>query len=58
MTRNRYFKVKLHSACVVTKNAYGMPKGRWLILCKNTEMKMYTVKYVVMTCVILQSLHS
>lgn len=54
--KERYYNTKLHSARVVTENAYGMLKGRWRILYKKTEMKLYNLKYVVMACVMLHNL--
>ena len=48
--------MRLHSALAVTENAYGMLKGRWRILHKKTEMKMYNLKYVVTACVMLHNI--
>ena len=39
--QQRYLNKKLCSARVVTENAYGMLKGRWRILYKKTECRMF-----------------
>ena len=41
---------------MVTENAYGMLKGRWRILYKQTECRMYNLKYVIMSCIMLHNL--
>ena len=42
--KERYFNKKLCSARVVTENCYGILKGRWRILHKNTERKLNNLK--------------
>ena len=54
--QQKYFDKKLCSARVVTENAYGMLKGRWRILHKQTEFRMYNLKYVIMSCMMLHNL--
>ena len=54
--QQKYFHKKLCSVCVVTENAYGMLKGRWRILYKQTEYRMYNLKYVIMSCIMLHNL--
>ena len=41
---------------MVTENAYGILKGRWGILYKQTECRMYNLKYVIMSCIMLHNL--
>ena len=54
--QQRYFNKKLCSAQVVTENAYGMLKGRWRILYKKTECRMYNLKYIIMASIMLHNL--
>ena len=54
--QQKYFNKKLCFARVVTENAYGMLKGRWRILYKQTECRMYNLKYVIMSCIMLHNL--
>ena len=54
--KKRFFNTKLCGARVVTENAYGMLKGRWRIIYKKCEAKLYNIKYVVMVCVLLHNL--
>ena len=54
--QQKYFNKKLCSARVVTENAYGMLKGRWRILHKQTECRMYNLKYVILSCMMLHNL--
>ena len=54
--QQRYLNKKLCSARVVTENAYGMLKGRWRILYKKTECRMFNLKYVIMACIMLHNL--
>ena len=54
--RQKYLNKKLCSARVVTENAYGMLKGRWRILYKQTECRIYNLKYVIMSCIMLHNL--
>ena len=56
LIKQKYFNKKLFSACVVTENAYGMLKGCWRILYKQTECRMYNLKYVIMSCIMLHNL--
>ena len=42
--QQRYLNKILCSARVVTENAYGMLKGRWRILYKKTECRMFNLK--------------
>ena len=44
----RYFNKKLYSARVVTENAYGMLKGRWLLIYEKCECNLHNMKYVIM----------
>ena len=50
-TKERYFNKRLCSARVVTENAYGMLKGRFRILYKQTECRMFNLKYIIMACI-------
>ena len=50
--KERYYNLKLSS----TEKAYGILKGLWRILYKETEMKIHNLKYMIMGCVILHSL--
>ena len=50
--KERYFNKKLCSARV----AYGMMKGRWRLLYKKCECKLYNIKYVIMAGVVLHNL--
>ena len=54
--QQRYFNKKLCSARVVTENAYGMLKGRWRILYKKTECRMFNLKYIIMAAIMLHNL--
>ena len=54
--KKRYFNTKLCGARIVTENAYGMLKGRWRILHKKCDARLYNVKYIVMACVMLHNL--
>ena len=54
--KQRYFNTKLCNAHVVTKNAYGMLKGRFRILYEKTECRLKNLKYVIMACVMLHNL--
>ena len=54
--KERLYNLKLSSACVVTENAYGMLKSRFRILYKKTEMKVFNLKYIIMTCTMLHNL--
>ena len=54
--KERYFNKKLCSARVVTGNCYGMLKGRWRILYKNTECKLNNLKYVIRSCILLHNI--
>ena len=51
----RYYNKKLCSARVVAENAYGMLKGRWQIIYKKCECKLY-IKYVIMAVVLLHNI--
>ena len=61
-TRNlkeRYYNKKLCGTRVVTENAcsiYSMLKGRWQIIYKNCDCKMYNIKYVIMAVVSLHNI--
>ena len=55
-SKKTLYNLKLKSARVVTENMYGMLKRQWRILYKKTEMKIYNLKYIVMSCVILHNL--
>ena len=50
--QQRYFNKKLCSARVITENAYGMLKGRWRILYKKTECRMFNLKYIIMAAML------
>ena len=54
--QQKYFNKKLCSARAVTENAYGMLTGSWRILHKQTECRMYNLKYVVISCIMLYNL--
>ena len=54
--KEKYFNKKLCSARVVTENCYGMLKGRWRILYKNTECRLSNLKYVIMSCILLHNM--
>ena len=54
--QQKYFNKKLRSARVVTENAYGMLKGRWRILYKKTECRMFNLKYIIMAAIMLHNL--
>ena len=54
--QQKYFNKKLCFARMVTENAYGMLKGRWRILYKQTEYRMYSLKFVIMSCIMLHNL--
>ena len=54
--RKKYFNKKLCSARVVCENAYGMLKGRFRILYKKTECRLFNLKYIVMASVMLHNL--
>ena len=53
--REKYFNKKLCSARVVCENAYGMLKGRFRILYKKTECRLFNLKYIVMASVMLHN---
>ena len=52
--QKKYSSKRLCGARVVTENAYGMLKGRWRILFKNTEL--FNLRYIVMACIALHNL--
>ena len=52
----RYFNKKLCGARVVTKNAFGILKGRWRILNKKTECRLFNLCYVIMASIALHNL--
>ena len=54
--KQRWFNKKFCSARVVTENCYGMLKGRFRILYKKTECKMFNLKYIIMACIMLHNL--
>ena len=54
--RENFFNKKLCSARVVCENAYGMLKGRFRILYKRTECRLFNLKYIVMASVMLHNL--
>ena len=54
--KKRFFNTKLCGARVVSENAYGMLKGRWRILYKKCEARMFNMKYIIMSCVLLHNL--
>ncbi len=54
--QQRFFNKKLRSARVVTENAYGMLKGRWRFLFKQTECRMFNLKYIIMVCIMLHNI--
>ena len=54
--REKYFNKKLCSARAVFENAYGMLKGRFRILYKKTECRLFNLKYIVMASVMLHNL--
>ena len=45
----------LRSTRVVTENCYGVLKGRWGLIYKETEMKKFNLKCVVMSCTMLHN---
>ena len=51
------FSKKLCSAMVVAENPYGMLKGRWQIILKKCEARMYNMKYIVSATVVLHSMY-
>ena len=51
--RERYYNIKVNSAGVVTQNCYGMLKSRWQILYKKAESKVFSLKYIIIACVML-----
>ena len=58
-TRNpqqKYINKKLCSARLVSEIAYGILKGRWRILYKQTECRIYNLKYVIMSSMVLHNL--
>ena len=54
--KERFFNKKCCSARVVTENCYGMMKGRWRIIYKKCECKLYNIKYVIMACALLHNI--
>ena len=59
-TRDRqepYFDKMLCSARVVLENKYGMLKGRWRFLYKETETLPENLRYIIMTCIALYNLY-
>ena len=54
--KERYYNIRMRSARVVTENCYGMLKGRWRILYKQSEMRKHNLKYVIMACIMLHNL--
>ena len=51
--RKKYFSKRWR---VVTENAYGMLKGRWLILFKKIECQLFNLRYIAMACITLHNL--
>ena len=54
--QQKYFNKWLCGARVVTENAYGMFKGRWRILFRHTECRLFNLIYIIMACIALYSL--
>ena len=54
--QQKYFNKRLCGARVVTENAYGMLKGRFRILFKQTECRMRNLKNVIMACILLHNM--
>ena len=54
--QQRYFNKKFRSARVVTEDAYGMLKGRWRFLFKQTECRMFNLKNIIMACILLHNI--
>ena len=54
--QQKYFHKKLWSACFVTENDYEMLKRRWRNLYKQTECRMYNLKYVIMSSIMSHNL--
>ena len=54
--QQKYFNKKFFGARVVTENAYGMLKGRWRILFKRTECRLFNLKYITMACIALHNM--
>ena len=52
----RYINKRLRGTRVVTENAYGILKGRWRILYKKTECRLFNLHYVIMACIVLHNL--
>ena len=55
--QQRYFNKRLCGARVFTENAHGIPKGRWRILYKKTECRLFNLRYVIMACIALYNLY-
>ena len=47
---------RLCGASVVTESAYGILKGRWQILYKKIECRLFDLHYVTMACIALHNL--
>ena len=54
--QHRYFNKMLCSARVVSENTYGMLKGRWRFLLKETECRLHNIRYIIMACIALHNL--
>ena len=53
--QQKYFNKNFFGARVITENAYGMLKGRWRILLKRTEFRLFNLRYITTEC--LQYVH-
>ena len=53
--QHRYFNKMLRSARVVSENTYGMLKGRWRFLLKETECRPNNIRYIIMACIALHN---
>ena len=42
---------------VIAENPYGMLKGRWQIILKKCEARMYNMKYIVSAAVVLHTMY-
>ena len=54
--QQRYFNKRLRGARVATENAYGILKGRWYILYKKTECRLFYLRYAIMAYMALHNL--
>ena len=55
--KQKYFNNKFFGASVVTENTYGMLKGRWRILFKRTEWRLFNLRYFTMVCIAFHNMY-